>query len=806
MRTKSSLKNMLFSMISNILTRLMGLVVQTIFLRTLGTEYLGLNGLFSNVISMLGMAELGIGSAIIFKLYKPLSDNDTEKIKALMNFYKKCYRIIATFVFCVGIILIPFLNVFVDIDSVTVDINVYIVYLLFLFDIVISYILSYKRSFLYASQENYIVNIIDVASYLFFTLMQIIVLIFTQNYYFFLILKILLRLVENCISCIVVNKKYPYLVNNHNKLNKKDTKEIFEKIKGLFFHQIGSFVVNGTDNILISKMINIVTVGLYSNYYLIINSVNILFSQIIKATTASVGNLLVTESSEKQFLVFKRIRFANFWIATFTATCVFNVMDSFITLWIGNEYILSKVVLVVLTINLYQSMMRSTYCAFKESAGIFYEDRFVPIIEAVSNIVFSIIFAKMFGLVGIFMGTLVSSLALWLISYPIFVYMKLFKRSYLKYLSETLIYLIMFIVICSMTYFTCNFITSDNILVNFLLKVLFSIIFSNLFLFLFSIKNENFEYYKKFVFSVIKKIKISKIFIKIFDILFRFFKYIKFYKIADIFVHIKDKIILNELKKIGKDIIVDYKDKNINKRNDCVWILWYQGEKNAPNIVKKCINSVKKYYNNVIVLDEKNLSNYIKIDDNILKKFNDGSITKTHFSDIVRMKVLAELGGCWFDATVFLTDYVKEVNSTFFTPKLNPKDILNRFNVSKGKWCGFCIGGYNITLFSFCYDFFVKYWKTNDSLLDYYLIDYVIKIAYDNIEVVHNLIENNNFNNMNIFELESIINDEYNEEKIIELKQKNRIHKLSYKIKIDENNNNNNYYKVIKGEKIENDD
>ena len=507
MRVKSSFKNMTFSIIANILTRLIGIVLQTIFIKTLGTEYLGLNGLFANVISMLAMAELGIGSAIIFKLYKPIANNDTEEIKSLMNFYKNCYRIIAIVVSIIGLALVPCLGIFVDINSVTVDINVYIVYLMFLFDIVVSYTLSYKRSLLYASQENFIINIVNIVTFAIFTTLQIIILIFTKNYYLFLILKILMRCAENIVICIIVNRKYPYLKNNTNKLDKKESSEIFQKIRGLFFHQIGSFVVNGTDNILISKMINLVTVGLYSNYYLIINSVFVIFSQMIKSTTASVGNLLVTESTKKQFEVFKRIRFANFWLATFSATSEFVIMESFITLWVGKEYVLAKTVLLVLSINLFQNLMRSTYCAFKEAAGIFYEDRFVPLIESISNIVFSIIFAKMFGLVGIFMGTLMSSLSLWLISYPIYVYKKIFKRSYLKYISESISQLIVFLIICLITYYASNIIVIGNVWLDFIFKVMISLVVSNTLMLIINIKNENFIYYKSLLLNKIKKEK-----------------------------------------------------------------------------------------------------------------------------------------------------------------------------------------------------------------------------------------------------------------------------------------------------------
>lgn len=283
---------------------------------------------------------------------------------------------------------------------------------------------------------------------------------------------------------------------------------------------------------------------------------------------------------------------------------------------------------------------------------------------------------------------------------------------------------------------------------------------------------------------------------KILNYTFKVLKKLRLYKFADLVINIKHKLILKRLNKIGKDIVAKYKNKSFKKDNNTIWILWYQGEEQAPEIVRESIKSVRKFFDNVVVLDEKNLEEHIEIDNNILKKFKNGLITKTHFSDIVRMKLLSEHGGYWFDSTIYLTDKI-DLEKSFFTPKLNPNDLDNRFQVSKGAWCGFCIGGTDVTLYKFCYDFFVKYWQENDKLIDYYLIDYVIKLAYDNLKIVKDQIDQNKYNNSNIFKLENMINEIYDDNIFKDLKKENQIHKLSYKIKINEDNNNY-YYKVIK--------
>lgn len=495
-RKKSSFKNMITAVSSNVLTIIVGLVAQAIFIKILGSEYLGLNGLFSNVISMLGIVELGMGSAIIYNMYKPIAEENHEKIKSLMQFYKKSYRIITLIISIIGIMIIPFIKYIVDIESVTIGINVYLVYILFLLETICSYILSYKRSMLYADQKEYITNIIHMGYTILVNTMQLTFLYFTHDYYLYLIIKVMMRLVENIVISSYVNRRYSYLLdNNVTKLDSKTEKDIFQKIKALFFHKIGTFIVSGTDNIIISKYLGLVTVGLYSNYYMIINAVQTVINHIIQATRASVGNLLVTESKTKQFDIFNKIRFVNFWISCFSSICIFVIMDSFITIWIGYKFVLPTKVLLVLVINFFIVSSRSTYGAFKEAAGIFYEDRFVPIIESLLNIVLSIIFVKKFGLMGVFMGTIASGLVLWCYSYPKYVYNKLFGRKISDYIKETIYYFIIFILIAGFTYSLAILISFDNVYLQFISNVLIALIVPNVIMLLLFSKDENFKYF-----------------------------------------------------------------------------------------------------------------------------------------------------------------------------------------------------------------------------------------------------------------------------------------------------------------------
>lgn len=493
MRTKNSIKNTSVSFITNLLTIVIGLIAQGIFIKILGSEYLGINGLFSNIISMLGIVELGVGSAIIYHLYKPIVEEDIKKVKALMNFYKKCYTIIALIILTIGLMITPYLNLFIE--EVTIDINISLVYILFIIEIVCSYLLSYKRSIINANQKNYLVNFIHIGYLVILNILEIIILVLTKNYYLYLGIKIVMRILENVGVTLLANKLYPYLKNNNEKLDEKTKKDIFQKVKALFFHKVGGFIVLGTDNIIISKFIGIIEVGLYSNYYMIIDAIEKLFGQVIRAITPSVGNMLVKESSEKSFEIFKRVRFLNFWIATFSGISLLVVMNSFITVWIGSKYLLATCVLIVLVLNYYAKSMRSCHMIFKEAAGIYYEDRYIPLLESVLNIVASLILLKYFGLAGIFMGTIISSLALYCISYPKYVYKKLFNRSYLNYTKETLGYLSIFLVLAFITFKISRLIVINNAFLSLIINCLIAVVIPNLVLLIIFWHTDNFKYY-----------------------------------------------------------------------------------------------------------------------------------------------------------------------------------------------------------------------------------------------------------------------------------------------------------------------
>ncbi len=505
MRTYNSIKNMIFSLISNALTIIIGFVVQKVFLDTLGAEFLGINSLYTNIVSMLAIVDLGIGSAIIYNLYEPVAKNDKSQIKSLMRFYRNTYRWIALIIFVVGLFVIPFLNIIVGKTTLS-QLELILFFLLFLIDTVASYLLSYKRSLLYADQKIYLTSIVHLGYLIIMNSLLIGTLILTSNFYLFLIIKIIMRVLENLVISIIADHKYPYLRDqNVKKLSKITIDDIILKIKGLFFHKLGSFFVLGTDNIMISMLLGVSIVGLYNNYYLVIYALTTLIGQGFTSFTASVGNLLTLESKTRTYKVFKRIRFLNFWISAYTATSILVVMESFISCWYGEKYLLSTFVLMALVLNYYLTVMRYNVSIFKEAAGIFHEDRYIPILESIVNIVASLVLFKFFGLAGIFLGTVVSNLLLHLYSYPKYVFVPLFERKKEEYFKSIIKYFIIFIVVAIITYEICSMINIGIPVVKMIVNILVSLVIPNTIYYVIFRNMDEFKYFKNLAIKMLNK-------------------------------------------------------------------------------------------------------------------------------------------------------------------------------------------------------------------------------------------------------------------------------------------------------------
>lgn len=413
---------------------------------------------------------------------------------------------IALVILIIGIILLPFIPRIVG--ETTVTDNLRALFLMYLLNAIVSYLLTYKRSMLYASQKNYVISMIKSAVVILKNISQMLILLITKNFILFLIAQIICTILENLIINLSVNKKYPYIKDLTAVLDvdKKIKKDVMTKVKGLLFHKIGGFIVLGTDNIIISmtKGLGVIAVGIYNNYYMIINSAKTLFSTVINSLTASVGNLLIEKDKSKVRSIYQSMLLLNSWLFCFCSISIYCMIEPFIKIWIGEEYLLSKFVLIILVINLYVQGMRNTSNTFKEAAGIFYEDRFVPLIESIVNIAMSLILVQILGLGGVFVGTITSTMVLLLYSYPKYVYKLVLGGTYLEYFKLHIKHGLVTLIICLFTAYLSNFIIIPNVWLQLILNGILCLLVPNTLYFLFAMKMPEFDFYKQKLKTILK--------------------------------------------------------------------------------------------------------------------------------------------------------------------------------------------------------------------------------------------------------------------------------------------------------------
>ncbi|MDU3526250.1 lipopolysaccharide biosynthesis protein [Clostridium sp.] len=508
MRIKNSIRNTVFAMGSQVINIVLNFVSRTIFIWVLGSNYLGINGLFSNILSMLSLAELGIGNAIVYHMYKPLANKDNERLKSLMQLYKKAYIIIGVTVVFIGLSILPFFDYIIKDKPNITDLK--LIYILFLINSACSYFFIYKSSLINADQKNYIITIKQQKYAFIQVILQIIFLILTKNYIIYLIVQIICTFLLNFSLSRKADELYPFLKSKKiESLDKKSKKEIFKHVMAMMSHKIGGAVVNGTDNILISSFVGIYWVGLYSNYILITSTINRVINQIFSSITSSVGNLNAIESKEKSYKIYKRLFFMNFWLYGFSSVCLLILMNPFIELWIGNEFILDKKVILVLIINFYISGMRQTTITFNTTLGLFWNDRFKPWAEAAINLFFSILLANKFGLLGILLGTLISTISTSLWVDPYILYKHGFKKSPSLYAKKYFKYSLMIILTCIITYFITSLIVGNGY-VNFAIKLLICLFVPNIMFIILNYRKEEYKFFLNIISSIFsRKLKLS---------------------------------------------------------------------------------------------------------------------------------------------------------------------------------------------------------------------------------------------------------------------------------------------------------
>lgn len=454
-RTKNAGRNVAFGFIQKIYQIVMPFIMRTIMIYFMGIEYAGLNNLFVSILQVLNLTELGVGAAMICSMYAPIAEDDTAKICALMNLYKKAFRIIGLVILGFGLLIVPVLPKLIS-GEIPDTLNLYILYLLYLGNTVLSYWLyAYKNSLLYAHQR------VDVSSkVLLFTssfqfVFQIIVLIVLHNYYLYVVVSITAQVLTNVLTAIRADKMYPNY-RPEGQVDQETYDEIKKKIQGLVTNKIGSTILKSADSIVISAFLGLSILAIYQNYYFILSSVISIVYIVYQSTIAGIGNSLLVENESKNYNDFNTMTFAISWLNAVCCCCFIALYQPFMKIWMGDKYLLDYSVIICLVVYFFVFEIDQLIGAFKDAAGIWYEDRYRPLVTAIVNLILNLIMVQFIGLYGVLLSTVISLLAVgipWMIHN---VFSLLFtEQSWMKYCISLAKYSIVTVVAGVFTYCVC---------------------------------------------------------------------------------------------------------------------------------------------------------------------------------------------------------------------------------------------------------------------------------------------------------------------------------------------------------------
>lgn len=499
-RTKNTLRNIVCGFCYRLLSIVLPFISRTAILYILGEQYLGLSSLFTSILSFLSLAELGVGGAMVYSMYKPIAENDTATIRALLNLYRKFYRAIGTVIFVIGLCLTPFLKLLIH-ESLPQNINIYILYLLYLLNAVLSYwLFAYKSAVLQAFQRNdvesKIAMIITPLSYA----VMLGALFLTRNYYAYIIWLPIFTIITNVIRLNYVEKNFPGL-EPEGEISQELRKSIVKKVKALIGTKLNTVVLNAADNIVIAAFFGLTTIAIYGNYYYIMSSIIGFLGIVYSAMTAGVGNSIAMESVEKNYRDFMKFSFMNSWLVGWCTICLICLYQPFMYLWTGKELMFPFYIVIEFGIYFYIYQIRKIPVTYKDAAGIWWEDRYRPYICMVVNLGLNILLAQVIGISGILISTVISlCISIPWENYTIFKH--IFHRGSWEYYRKMAYYAATVFIAGIVTFVACK--PWGNNFSALIIRGSICIVIPNLIIILGNFKGEEFQDTKEFLLRILK--------------------------------------------------------------------------------------------------------------------------------------------------------------------------------------------------------------------------------------------------------------------------------------------------------------
>ena len=507
MRINHSIKNITIGVSTQLIITLLGFISRRIFIDSLGTEYLGVNGVLTNILTAMVLLEGGIGISIVYNLYKPLAQDNQKLVTALIRLYKKAYLCLAGLIFLVCLALFPFLRNIIKSENEIPYLG--LVYWIFVAKCLASYLIADKTALINADQKGYILSKYNLYFQVLSIIVKILILVTTKNYILFLIIELILYLIQNSYSVYLVKKIYPYLATKEKcEISPEIKMNIITNVKAMFVQNIGYYAINGTDNIVITAFINVVTVGYYSNYSMIISQLTNILTPIINGIGNSVGNLIATESKEKTYAIYEVTQMITFWVYSISTIALFNVLEPFIQWWLGDGFLLDNLTFMIILLNFYLMGVHQTLKTFKSKAGLFAQDKYAYLIEGVLNLFLSVILVKRFGLAGVFLGTTVSYLLVSFWNQPRILFHHYFKQPVIIYYLDYLKKFVLMIGVGYLTMLICRSIMVPYLFISIIIKGLVTVIVPSIIYTIIFYKTDAFQY----IWNIFgKKLLLSKV-------------------------------------------------------------------------------------------------------------------------------------------------------------------------------------------------------------------------------------------------------------------------------------------------------
>lgn len=505
-RIQKSAKNMVSGIVFRLVSILTAFIVRTVFIKCLGNEYLSVNGLYSSILSMLSLAELGFSTAMVYSMYKPLAEKDYEKLAQLMHLYKKAYSIIGTVILAVGLCLVPFLDILIknkpDIPGLT------FYYLLFLGNSVISYwFFAYRSSVLQADQRASVISNYSSAFNLIKTVLQIVVLLVFHNFTIYLLTQIACTILQNTALALKVKKDYP-IFGKHTKseLPAAEKKKIFSDVRALMIQKVSFRVLNTSDSLIISAFVGINWVGLLSNFILVEEAVVSVLSQIFGAITASMGNFFATESKEDGYRLFNKLDFMNHWLYGFSAVALVTLLNPFVELWLGKEYTLDQIVIVALCTRFFVEGYMNLMSSMRSTMGLFIQGKYLPLVVAALNIGLSIALSYPLGIAGVLFATPLSRCAINVWYMPLIIHRDGFNKKVSPFYRRLITRVFFLSAIVLLMQFVSHFVFSHGVTIfSFAIMTAITAIVPNAIMILLYHRTEEYKYFYELMFSILRK-------------------------------------------------------------------------------------------------------------------------------------------------------------------------------------------------------------------------------------------------------------------------------------------------------------